>query len=484
MGLAHRCFAPQRAASRAVRGQAQNDGDVVIAAYTYYANDLRAGKEVESRGDFDGTFYFYYDGPEVIEERTGSDTFRRHYVWGPNHIDELALIMGVNGTYFAYQDANWNVIGLATPGGDLAEEYNYTPYGRQLAWRYTTNGDSDADGDVDATDFAAYVAAADTVKGEDEEYDRTFDADYDGDVDDFDTAAFFASYNVGDRVVVANRAWSPNQNPYGFTCRRLDTESLLMHYRLRTYNPGLKCFMQRDPLRSSGTRLLMYADGPDLYRYVRNAPTRYVDPSGLKVAGVGGSVEILIPPGAGFTIAASVDGGVKLDTLTLTYGANVTVEMNIGLGGSLGAGFMGHVSSAERTEDREGLGATLGVDLGAVGKLSGGVNVGLEPNWTEWPLVDVTHKGASGTVGLGGGIAIKIGISYTFGLNGSYTMGWEWLQDMWPTLPVIPPIPTMEEIKTNPWYIWLIDEIKEAIGPIFGGSGSPDPWCPEGGIGP
>ena len=107
-----------------VKIRAQNDSDVVMAEYTYYANDLRAGKDVDHRGDFDGTFYFYYDGPEVIEERTGN-SFYRNYVWGPNHIDELALIMGVNGTYFAYQDANWNVIGLATPGGDLAEEYNY-----------------------------------------------------------------------------------------------------------------------------------------------------------------------------------------------------------------------------------------------------------------------------------------------------------------------------------------------------------------------
>ena len=180
---------------------------------------------------------------------------------------------GDNGTYFAYQDANWNVIGLTTPGGDLAEEYNYTPYGRQLAWRYTTNGDSDADGDVDDTDDTAYAAAAGTEKG-DEEYDRTFDADYDGDVDTFDQYAFRANYTAaGESMVVTNRAWSANENPYGYTCRRLDTESLLMHYRARTYNPGLKVFMQRDPLE--------YVDGPDLYEYVSGSPLDFRDPEGL-----------------------------------------------------------------------------------------------------------------------------------------------------------------------------------------------------------
>ena len=44
--------------------------------------------------------------------------------------------------------------------GDLAEEYNYTPYGRQLAWRHTGHSDGNGDADVDSTDLTAYLAAA------------------------------------------------------------------------------------------------------------------------------------------------------------------------------------------------------------------------------------------------------------------------------------------------------------------------------------
>ncbi|HNQ25000.1 MAG TPA: hypothetical protein PKK06_18130 [Phycisphaerae bacterium] len=100
-----------------VKEAAQDDADVVIGQYAYYGNDQRAKKAVTKRGSLDGTTYFFYDGAEVIEEEDGSQALQQQYVWGPNHIDELALIFGDHGTYFAYADANWNVIGLTNPAG-------------------------------------------------------------------------------------------------------------------------------------------------------------------------------------------------------------------------------------------------------------------------------------------------------------------------------------------------------------------------------
>jgi len=46
-----------------------------------------------------------------------------------------------------------------------------------------------------------------------------------------------------------------------------------MHYRLRTYSPTLRQFLQRDPLG--------YFDSPNLYQYVLGNPVRYADAWGL-----------------------------------------------------------------------------------------------------------------------------------------------------------------------------------------------------------
>ena len=64
-----------------------------------------------------------------------------------------------------------------------------------------------------------------------------------------------------------------NHNRF-FTNREYDTDLQLYYYRARWYSPALGRFMSRDPLG--------YADGVNIYAYVWNNPTTYVDPWGTE----------------------------------------------------------------------------------------------------------------------------------------------------------------------------------------------------------
>lgn len=65
-------------------------------------------------------------------------------------------------------------------------------------------------------------------------------------------------------------------NRFLFTGREYDTETGLYHYRARTMHPELGRFNQTDPL--------LFADDLNLYSYVGNMPTSFIDPLGLKRA--------------------------------------------------------------------------------------------------------------------------------------------------------------------------------------------------------
>lgn len=81
---------------------------------------------------------------------------------------------------------------------------------------------------------------------------------------------------TGAGVAVPLNPWgSPHSvigNPYLFTGREHDEETGLYFYRARYYDAGKGRFLRRDPLG--------YGDGMNLYAYVADRPTFYVDPSG------------------------------------------------------------------------------------------------------------------------------------------------------------------------------------------------------------
>lgn len=63
------------------------------------------------------------------------------------------------------------------------------------------------------------------------------------------------------------------QNRMLFTGREYDAESGLYHYRARSLQPDLGRFNQTDPL--------LFVDDMNLYSYVGNMPTAYIDPMGM-----------------------------------------------------------------------------------------------------------------------------------------------------------------------------------------------------------
>ncbi|MCU0241158.1 MAG: RHS repeat-associated core domain-containing protein [Vicinamibacteria bacterium] len=67
-----------------------------------------------------------------------------------------------------------------------------------------------------------------------------------------------------------------DQAGYAFTGREWDPEINLYYYRARYYDPKVGRFISEDPAGA--------VDGPNLYRYAHNNPSRFSDPSGLYIS--------------------------------------------------------------------------------------------------------------------------------------------------------------------------------------------------------
>ncbi|AQT67208.1 Cell wall-associated polypeptide CWBP200 [Anaerohalosphaera lusitana] len=103
----------------------------------------------------------------------------------------------------------------------------------------------------------------------------------------YDSSAGFASiverytYDPFGQTTVCDGNGTPRQdnltafaNPYQYTGRRYDPETGLYYYRARMYDTELGRFLQPDPIG--------YADGMNMYAYVGNNPTTFIDPLGLR----------------------------------------------------------------------------------------------------------------------------------------------------------------------------------------------------------
>jgi len=185
--------------------------------------------------------------------------------------------------------ANWNVIALTDQGGSVVERYLYKPYGQMTVHEVTSYGDRDGDGDVDATDKGTPgTTCTGTVSGA----CRILDLDFDGDYDAAD-ATLFDSLPQGN-AQNPGRTASSLGNPFGHHGLPYDAEIGSFPNRARQYNPGLRRFMQRDPLEflenvgaHLGQRVAQTTRSPlallheiNLYEYLESNPCVSSYPTG------------------------------------------------------------------------------------------------------------------------------------------------------------------------------------------------------------
>jgi RHS repeat-associated protein len=209
-----------------------------IATMAYDGLGRRIKKAVTNSGDWDCTYHYYHDGSRMIETRNGSGQVLTQHLWGTQYVDELVQVAhnddpadagehDCETAYYALQDANFNVLGLVDAGGDLAERYEYTPYGQRTA--FTSPGSDDA----------------------------------------LCSSPVMESW----RVEVSGAKQPYGLCDVGHQGLMHDKEFGLIYNRARYLHPILARLLQHDPMG--------YVDGTNLYEYIHSCPTGASDPSGL-----------------------------------------------------------------------------------------------------------------------------------------------------------------------------------------------------------
>ena len=202
----------------------QGQTEVTVATFEYDALGRRIRK-VDAVAAVT-TLYYYDPDWRCLEERDGSDTLQRSFLYG-NYIDEV-LVMTVPGSpptdYYYLHDHLYSPVALLSSGGSVVERYEYDAYGHVHSW-------------LDAGPDQVWFTADDTM--------------VDGGV-------------------------SNGGNAYFFTGRRLDLLDSgaleVMYYRHRSYGPFVGRFFQRDPVA--------YEDLLNAYQYVYDNPLAFTDALG------------------------------------------------------------------------------------------------------------------------------------------------------------------------------------------------------------
>ncbi len=145
--------------------------------------------------------------------------------------------------YYAMQDANFNLLGIAdatVDGGVLVERYEYTPYGERSV--FFSAGSNDPGCFAQSNMSRRWALASGSGTG------------------------YTTHISLGHPYGIAD---------YGHQGLMHDEATGLIHNRARTLHPRLGRFIQRDPLG--------YIDGMSMYQYVRSNSLKYLDSSGTSV---------------------------------------------------------------------------------------------------------------------------------------------------------------------------------------------------------
>lgn len=258
--------------NRLVQIRASN-GTTVLANYAYDALGRRVRFEDPVAGI---TTRYYYDGPNVIEERNGSDVRVRYHVSGGQFIDEHVASFDDSSGTFAYYLHNdlYTVAAIATASGGIIESYNYGAYGLSSpASSPCLRGDLDGDSVVDAADLPRFITVL--LEGTTDPHELCA-ADLNGDFqrDGLDIQPMVTCILGG--PCPGASSGSPLRSAFTLHGRPvdvLDSGNLLLQYnRARYYDIRNARWLQRDPIA--------YNDGQNLYEAWRGNPGANPDPSG------------------------------------------------------------------------------------------------------------------------------------------------------------------------------------------------------------
>jgi RHS repeat-associated protein len=267
----------------------KNQSGTLVAEYRYNGLNYRITQhqDTDTDGDVDANdtilHYAYDERWRIVAVFEDSDStpleeFVHHNSglggWGTSsYIDDVILRdrnadgVGTSLEERRYYCQNWHhdVVAVVTDLGKLVEQVRYSPYGVPFGY---PAGDTDSDGDWDATDTTA-------IKGGGA-YSIREDADLDGDNDTADEThanSITSTYQTLGRTVITSTAVD---NFFGYAGYVFDDRvGDKWHVRYRVLDSALGQWLTRDPMD--------YGSGANLYSYVDSDPTDAVDPFGLEI---------------------------------------------------------------------------------------------------------------------------------------------------------------------------------------------------------
>jgi RHS repeat-associated protein len=269
----------------------------VVATYGYSTRDELTSVTFMKDSTTLGTLTYTYDAagrratvggtwartglPGAVASATYDDA-NRQLTWGGQSFtyDDNGNLTGDGTNTYSWDARNR----LASITGGVAAAFAYDPLGRRT--RKIISGQAtdflyDGDNPVQELSGGTVLANLLTGLGIDEYFTRTDGSgrrtllgDALGSIlaltDDAGVVQTSYTYEPFGNTTVTGSA---NGNSLQYTGRENDGTGLY-YYRARYYHPGLQRFVSEDPIR--------FADGDvNLYAYVLNAPTVYIDPLGL-----------------------------------------------------------------------------------------------------------------------------------------------------------------------------------------------------------
>jgi RHS repeat-associated protein len=239
-------------------------------------NPLNSSYGVANRLLDDGTFTYTYDDNGNLETKNDKVTFETTtYTYdAENQLDRIDL---PGGTFVEYaydglgrriqKDVNGTATRYVYDNEDIVVEFDesnvqqarYT-HGARIDEPLTIERDLDSSGTFESTEvFHYHTDGLGSVVGLTDSLGNLVHS-----------YVYDSFGNIVHENVVTNTG-----NFYTYTGREVDSESGLYFYRFRYYDPTTGRFLSEDPLG--------FVDSFNLYPYVRNNPTNYIDPWGLQL---------------------------------------------------------------------------------------------------------------------------------------------------------------------------------------------------------